>query len=387
MKNRRKTAFFVALTAIALAGAAFVQLAFAQTRHPGLLPNNPFYFVKDALWQLRRALVIDESAKAELEIKFLRQKGAEIKKLLQLRPQDSQSLEVATTAYRQSLELLKQYLKNSNGDLRPNFLRWALNQSLFFAQVGLNDLRNEVLELLLFYFDRQEMMAALEEITNPLKELMAAELFQAGMADLEVAKFYEDLLLIFAARVKDNQIAFDDLLIGPGNLLLRLQVLDEARQRVGEAELKSKFNLWRQKILERAGGLGLTTGGVSKAFINNLSRFQLTNQAKYLFDQGRKLFEEGNYLGAYGYLISSQAVLNDELFQTALAKEGLADEIALLKKIYDEVAAESDKEQTAALNVLANRIAVLSDLARSKPKSDELLNGIREVKLLLFQLQ
>ncbi len=372
--------FFIVLLVIPV-------LVFAQARQPGLLPSNPFYFAKESLRQLRRALTFDQTAKAELELKFLEEKAGEIQKLRRLRPNDKESLEISLNAYRYGLSLLKGYLDNSNDGLRPKVMDWALRHSQLFITLGIEELEQEIVKLLVFYFDRDAAAQSVNKQTGKFKELRAAETFQAAVSKIEALKLIDDLLLIFIARVQNGRITTEELFNLPGDLLVRIQVLDQVRERVIDPEMKSQINLWRQRLLELAGEEGLITAGVVKNLIDSLRLAATDRQSQYLLEQAEKLFDDGSYLAAFGYLTSANAVIGNEVLSLDFTKNGWSEELALVKAEYDNLVKVSGGRQNPTLLLLANRIAFLSDLARNKPQSEDILSGLREVKLMLNVLR
>lgn len=383
MKNGLKTAFFIVLAAVVLTEAALAQ----PSKNPGLLPSNPFYFAKESLRQLRRALTFDQTAKADLELKYLEEKAGEIRKLLRLRPNDTASLDVSLNAYRYGLTLLKGYLANSTDGLQTKLVDWALRHSQLFGDLGLDDLQAEIEQFLVFYFDRSDAAQSLIKQIGEFKELRAAEILQVTINKPEAAKFVDDLLITFISRVQGGQVTIEGLLSLPGDLLLRIQVLDQVRERVMDPEVKSKINLWRQRLLERAGEEGLITAGIIKNLIRELNQADLDNQSQYLLEQGEKLFDDGNYLAAFGYLTSASAVVGNEALQANFVKGGWSEELALIKVEYDKLLKEKGGWMNQTFVFIANRIAALSDLARTKPQSEDILPGLREVKLMLNVLR
>jgi len=386
MKNGRKTAFFVALTAVALAAAVFGHIAFAQSRRPGLLPTNPFYFAKEGLRNLRRALTFDQTAKAELELRFLEERAAEIKKIIELKGYE-ETLVTAIAVYKDNLETLTFYLRSSSDRLLPKLVSWSIRHNQLFADLGLSELEAALAKFVAVYFDRTLAAATIAQQPGSFRELRAVEILQSIAERPEAAKLIEDLLITFVARVKTGEINLEGLLSQPGNLLTRIQAVDEARLRVEDGELKSHLNIWRQRLLEVIGEKGLVTAGLIKSSVDELEQQPVVGQVKYLLLQGKELFEGGNYLAAFGYLVSARAAIRDEVLRAVLIRDGWSEELALLKASYDEVVNRGGGRLNPTLATLAGQIITLSDLARNKPASSELLKGIREVKLMLNVLR
>lgn len=80
--------------------------------NPGLLPTNPFYFVKELGRNIRRTFTFDSVAKAELESQITNEKAAEAKKIQETRPDDTKAINKAIENYQVSQERLKIRLEN-----------------------------------------------------------------------------------------------------------------------------------------------------------------------------------------------------------------------------------------------------------------------------------
>lgn len=77
---------------------------------PHLLPGNPFYFLKE--WQrgLKQAFTFDAVKKTELELEFVNEKAAELKRLEEVAPEREEALRRALSNYEQSQDRLKSRL-------------------------------------------------------------------------------------------------------------------------------------------------------------------------------------------------------------------------------------------------------------------------------------
>ncbi len=89
----------------------------------GILPTNPFYFLKNWRDRVRLMLTFNSTAKAELELKLVDQKAAELKKLQETMPDDEQGVVLALQNYqnaqarlKERLEALKETSQNPNVD-------------------------------------------------------------------------------------------------------------------------------------------------------------------------------------------------------------------------------------------------------------------------------
>lgn len=106
--------YSLALTVIALvflvSGSAFAQTSLEVNlgiEDPGLLPTNPFYFVKEWSRAARRLFTFDPIKKAELELKITNEKAAELKRIGETTPENVNALSRALENYREAQERLE----------------------------------------------------------------------------------------------------------------------------------------------------------------------------------------------------------------------------------------------------------------------------------------
>ena len=88
---------------------------------PGLLPSNPFYFLKEFRRSFLRIFTFNPIKKAELELQITNEKAAELKSLEETSPDNADAINKALGNYRNSqerlksrLEILKETSKNPN---------------------------------------------------------------------------------------------------------------------------------------------------------------------------------------------------------------------------------------------------------------------------------
>lgn len=90
--------------------------AYAEEVSPGMLPPNPFYFMKKFSRSLRRIFTPDPIKRAELELRILDQSALEVKKLSQI-IDDEESITNAIENYEDNLNRLRlrlELLSNKN---------------------------------------------------------------------------------------------------------------------------------------------------------------------------------------------------------------------------------------------------------------------------------
>jgi hypothetical protein len=88
---------------------------FAQTdasaNNPGMLPSSPFYFLKEWKRGTVRFFTFNSEKKAELELKEVDERVAEIKKLEEVSPEKTDALTKAVENYQENVERLKTRLE------------------------------------------------------------------------------------------------------------------------------------------------------------------------------------------------------------------------------------------------------------------------------------
>jgi len=74
---------------------------------PGILPTNPFYFFKEFSRGVRRFFAFDPEKRAELELKILNVKAAEIQVIEELNPDNTEALVRAIDNYNEGVDRLR----------------------------------------------------------------------------------------------------------------------------------------------------------------------------------------------------------------------------------------------------------------------------------------
>lgn len=74
---------------------------------PGILPTNPFYFFKEFSRGVRRFFAFDPEKRAELELKILNERAAEIQVVERLNPDNTEALVRAIDNYNEGVDRLR----------------------------------------------------------------------------------------------------------------------------------------------------------------------------------------------------------------------------------------------------------------------------------------
>jgi hypothetical protein len=412
----------------------------------GLLPTNPFYFLKEWGRSFRKAITLSSVKKTELALKIIDEKIAELKKLADIFPDNANPLLRAVNNYTQSVERLrtqweslKETSANPNVDwLISELLERALRHYQLFDELTVNlkaEIRKELSEELTEaqeklgeviaavpkkLKDAREFRNRFEEIIFkqdwPLKELRAAEAidrFENKLDELsrkEILRLKEDLLLRLGGRLEIQGLV-PELENLPSDLRRRLEILDEIREQIVSPELKSKFNILRQRVLDKSESESAVSKEEAEKAIESAKKLiadleakiseleggvfiaiqHLLERSRFNINQAETLLSNGNYVGAFGQATAAGAAARNALNQLSNSVEDLNDILANLKKEYDELLQKAlEKGLTAAVNPklfglfgdAEKKITETSQLIQNKAGNGRIISAIRAIKLL-----
>lgn len=109
----RRNCLILLLISVVFASAAFPALAKLgelDIKDPGLLPVSPFYFLKEWRRGLVRIFTSDPISKASLELRIVDEKASEIKKVEELKKDDTEAIKEAISNYKLAFERLQEKL-------------------------------------------------------------------------------------------------------------------------------------------------------------------------------------------------------------------------------------------------------------------------------------
>jgi len=404
----------------------------------GLLPTNPFYFLKEWGRSFRRAVTPSILKKVELGMQVREEKLAELKKMASIAADRVNSLVFTIDNYTDSvIRLTELFEAITDGAAAERILNLFVEQSVkHYAEIDAlriqlnddeslqNDLANaqdallDSLAQVVQRLDSPEKFAvrlhtALIQGEDPLKEIHAAEFLERLEQRLNTAfkkvvvQLQENLLLNLSGRLAGNMsllgetFSVDGLGSAVSDPLLRLMVLDELRELVINSELKNQLSVLRQNILERTendGGLiEEQVTAALKLLKNQLSEVealvkegapaaqQLMNRVVFNIEQADELLSEGNVGGAFGQVTAGNAGIKGAfLYSTLTEKDFLSDE-ALLRSAYDELVKKIGNSDL--LHQAEKEIIDVSKLINAGGSREKIINSLRSIKTLLATIE
>lgn len=398
MKKLIKTAFFIVIVTLPI-------LVYGQVRSIGLPPGNPFYGVKNALREVRRVFTFNSVSKALLELRMLSERREDIESALRLN-QNEAVIMGALASYQEDLVLLVQYTRAIQDDkILDGLVNMLIVHGEFFDGIASNRLsfgparslidaiRGSMNELVIEVFERgrtfitfrARVQKAVVEDTGVWKELRAAEvLTMLAAADVrggfwkEIERSRDDMIMAMLARMKKGELDPGAFPILPGDPLARIQVIEGARERARDLDMRNTLTIARQKILEALDEARLVTGSTVRAILNHTQLLRdahgvRSEYVSYAFEQAEKFLKETVYIVAFHHAVAAVTAARESALVAVLTRDDLREEITLLKNKYDGL---RNKEM-----IIEKRIAAVSDKISAGASIGDLLNDIRDLKL------
>jgi len=133
--------------------------------NPGLLPTNPFYFIKEWGRGIRMFFTFNQVSKAQYELSITNQKAAELVKVQELDPKNNQAIQEAIDNYNGNLSSLKDRLNgiSQNSDVPAvDELLTHLAEKVIKQKDLIDQLKN----------DNPELVQKLDEAENNIDDSM-----------------------------------------------------------------------------------------------------------------------------------------------------------------------------------------------------------------------
>lgn len=438
--------FFLCDISFAATSTAISEINFKEDlgiSAPFILPNSPFYFLKEWRRLAARFFAFDQIKKISLESEILNQKAAEIESM-GIFSADSDTINNALLGYQKSLFRFNKILEsvkitevkeNTSLFLDRLIKNLAVNMKYFDelefqynSQPGVaeslmlikKDL-NRSLALIFNGYDAPDNFSGrlrnfaenFPERVGLTQELRMAELitgfeeYLTPEAGVELQKLKDELLIKFQTRVQSEDLEFlkqkfiDNL---PGDLDLRLKVFDELREKTADIGLKSRFNLLRQEILNSLGEKGVNeekTKAIivftekvlselnqkigSGEYLKSASISEAVERAEFNLEQAKIFFENGNYGGAFGQASAALAATRSAMNKLRTSLEDFESDFKILRSRFDEISQKA--RQKDKVKTLENLIVGLSEMVRKKSGFDKINADFEKALKLIIELE
>ncbi len=413
------------------ASQGFMALAIEQAvENPGLLPTNPFYFLKSLRRSTQRALTVNPVKRADLELDILSQKAGELKRLQEVLDGGDENVKAATIPYKESLERLSSSLASVKetskspavDQLLSKLLETGLKHLVLFdglakeADGGMRDRlealdvqMSDVIASALTSLDSEEKLRVrLDQVSSQNSGDLLVEIslvralgrVEDGLSDDSFARniisIEKDSLfagIISKMENREGKQSVPDVFDGiSGNVLKTIEVVDEIRERIGDSELKNTLAIVRQRMLD----IGKDEKSISKPESSRLiaevgqllsvvssagqgvksnSVNTLVAKAKFNLTQADASFASGQYEDAAGQASVALAAAKNAMSYLARAdKSALEQEVQGLKNQFDSLLSQA-KELGVANDGSALAFVLLMRAEKSLGSVSDLLGN------------
>lgn len=363
-----------------IAVLTFSVFNFAQAQdNVGLLPTNPFYFLKEWRRDIKGFFTVRPVKRAELELQVIREKSAEIKKL-------------------QTFDSSQLKLEKHIADLMER----AFRQVEFYFESGQKLPITETAAILPFDGGQWENFAI--KLSVLLEKKGAAGVLWAK--DLEkispesgrkaIGQLKENLLLKFFGQAMADNKVLESL---PKESLSTVEFLDDLKEYAEErTEFKNHLNQIRQETLnwtkenkkisrQEAEKAIVLSENLASALGENASL--LKEKANFNLAQAKVSLESFNFGDAFGQASLASAAATKALNHFFKTAQDFEKEIKELKAEYDRLSAAA-KESGLDLKLLFNQVEKLlakaADLLSEKKITNSLYDFVNEAKILLAEI-
>lgn len=206
-----------------------VQPADLEVGEPAILPDSPFYFLRDWGREIRAFFTFNSVAKAELRERFANERLMELKKMVEIK-RNPESLKKAAEKYRNEMEKVERYTERIRETAQENE-RIGTFLDKFTQHQFLH-------EKLLLKLQEQVPVEAFEKIKQAREEHL--ERFNNVMLKLEDKAKIPDRLVNNLEKLKGSK--FKDF--------KNLEVLNEFKKRLPE-DIQEKIEQKKEEIIER----------------------------------------------------------------------------------------------------------------------------------------
>lgn len=97
---------------------------------PGILPTNPFYFVKEWGRGVKRIITLNPVSRADFELRVASHKAAELRKIQELDPTNAKAMKVAFENYSEDVLRLRVHLITLRDENKASDLLVKINEEI-----------------------------------------------------------------------------------------------------------------------------------------------------------------------------------------------------------------------------------------------------------------
>ena len=393
--------------------------------NPGLLPTNPFYFLKEFGRNVRRAFTFDSVKEAELELSFTNEKAAELKKVEENQPQNVEAIQSAIQNYQENQQRLKQKFEdlkvtssNPNVEkLLQNFADRAVKHAKVFDELqnkfeNQNQITGEINQV---RETASDVVAAASAKDEPAK--FAAKVEQAlttekgselkGIRSVEIldnfiknaseevraslGKVKDDVSVRLQTDIKNAiqsqgaETVKQAIMNLPGNAEHRTVILKELEQKSGTAvsgvlnsavTTMNKEILASENIMEKAQAQLQSAGDALSKLANRLNDVvqppvnvkELYEKVKNAYTGAKAAFEENKYGEAFGQATSAEMAARKALraFEEKIVPQA------------DSLKIELDRLEMTLIKY-ADVLSSRNITAESNPKAYKFITSVKEL--------
>ena len=434
----KKAIFYAVFLSHLFVFSAFLGFAYGQgslkdlgVKSTGLLPSNPFYFMKEWTRNVKRAFTFDPLNKLNLDLTVVNEKAAELKKLTLLSQTKPEAVMAAVDNYQYNLDYLIteiDSLKDFNQiDGIDKYLNRLLDLSLKHAElleeladqfggqdelvkkiekadgavIGLIAIIPQKIEKIEDFRTRFQQVIADQEYD--FKELKAAEVLERlgailadGQLKTEINNLKKDLMVRFSVALQGGFDIndFEQLPIDP---MVRLKILDETRKSITDQEMRNQLNVLRQQTLEQIVKEGKVGSQEAQATLDQaraslvtlqgkIKSSPLLDQTKFYIDQASNFLNQGNFSGAYSQAVSAIGVVEDALAQMSLSAKDAKDDLLNVRKEYDRLMSAANNAKLSKNNA-PDLFTLFSKAEMMITKAGSAKNpNLQEIKIILANI-
>lgn len=399
---------------------------------PKILPPSPFYFLKNLRRGFLKFFAFGAENKAIFEVDSLNELAAEIKALEE--KGDTKGIELAIQNYNENIERLEKRIpalkdigESPKIDKFLNLLaeRFLKHEQLFDELKTSPEIDDDIekardkLEKVsiaaITKFDKplnfknrfeNAIQSQKEGVFKEFKAIYALNRLEnklGGGFNEQVSELKDNLISKFEGRFRaepEKTLSYlDSLSIDDFE---ELRIFDEIRERINDGELKSRFNIVRERNLQNKeiirekdlneaiklaeeAVLEFKTKISSGEYLISKAVTELLERADFHLEQSGNLHGEGQYDSAFGQATAAYAAAKNGLSQLIRSESELEDDNFSLRVEFDNLAAEAKKR--GFTRETSPRVYEIFDKAEKAIIDADTVQEVKDAKILLAEIE